>query len=377
MMRADFRLDGSANMAPVASLRGPPPRALLYSSYPDPFDMKHFLPITSALLLAGGLSAQSVSGMTATDLGNAVKAGTKVSAHAVKKGTKIGTRGLRASSYLRGTGFASSSTKAGKFYDRRTRKTGIYGNVSDHGSLYSRISTGGGSANTTGNGGKAGAHGSHFMFSAAKAVKGKMTLYVFASASKGGGASATASAGGKTLSAKAGDKPKTMTFVVTLDSKGMAAMASTSGKVALKGRGRMGYRSYASVSFVADSSTGGGGCKIVTGAKGCGPVLKGTAGSSFFGKSVKLELSGAAKNAVGLLLFSPDGKTVSIKGCPLFSKLAHVAVFRTDKDGKSTQRLRIPRGRDVKVSVEDVVLTFSAKGIDFKSSNTLNISCSK
>jgi len=45
--------------------------------------MKHLLPLSSALLLAGGLSAQSVSGMTATDLGNAVKAGTKVSAHAV------------------------------------------------------------------------------------------------------------------------------------------------------------------------------------------------------------------------------------------------------------------------------------------------------
>lgn len=339
--------------------------------------MKQLLPIASSLLLLGGLSAQTISGKTASDFGNAIKAGTNTDSDSEKKDTAIGARGLGAFSSIRGAGSASSSARVGKSSSWRTGTTTWSASVADRGHLSSDSTSNDSSANTTGDGGKAGAHSVDFMFGATKDTKGTLSVYVSAGASTGGTATASVTVAGKTYSVKAGDRPMRISLDFTLTSKGLPASVSTSGSCALKGRGRANYGAHASVSFTTKTSTGGGKCTVTEGTKGCGPVLKGTAssGSTRYGPSVKLELSGAAKGSIGLLLYSDDGKTVDIGGCPLFSSVVHAAAFTTSSTGTKTQTLRFPRSRDIKVSVGHVILSFTSTGITFKSSNTLDIVC--
>lgn len=337
--------------------------------------MKKLLPITSALLIAGGLSAQSVSGKTATDFGNAVKAGTSSDSDSEKKDTTVGSRGLSARSSLRAGAYASSFARASKSTDRRSGKTTIYGYVSDRGSLSSRSRSNKSSANTTGDGGKAGAHSVNFEMKADSDTKGTLTIYVSAGASTGGTATASVKVGDKTYSVKQGDKPMRVSMDFTLTSKGVMASASTSGAASLDGAGRKSYGAYASVSFSYGGSSSGS-CEIKEGVKGCGPTLKGTASSSRFGHSVRLNLSGADKGAIGILLWSADGKTVAVNGCPLFTAPMAPQAFTTSSTGTKTHSLRLPN-RDLSFSLKDLILTFDSKGISFKSSNSLDITCKK
>lgn len=338
--------------------------------------MKNLFPITAAFLLAGVISAQSVTGKTTTDFGNAIKAGSNSDSDSVAKDTAVGVRGLSATSALMGSGSAASRAAIVKRDDWRTRSTTWSASVSDHASLASRSATNDSSANTTGDGGAAGAHSLDFVFAADNDTKGKLTIYVSARASTGGSATASVTVGTTTYSVKAGEKPIMMSLDVTLTKAGLTASVSTSGACALKGAGSASYGASASVSFTGAASSGGK-CTVTDGVKGCGPVLKGTATNSTYGSSVKLELSGADKNAIGLLMYSPDGKTVDISGCPLFSTVAHAAAFFTDDMGAATQMLRFPVGRDIKVSVNEVILSFTTSGLTFKSSNTLDIVCTK
>lgn len=338
--------------------------------------MKHLLPITSALLLVGGLSAQTVSGKTATDFGNEVKAGTASDSDSEKKDTMIGARGLGASSVIRGSAYASSFASVRKSTSRYTGRTTVSGAVSDRASLSSRSSSNKSSANTTGDSGKAGAHSVSFEMKADKDTKGTLTIYVSASASTGGAATASVKVGDKTYAVKAGDRPMRVTMDFTLTSMGVMATAETSGSVSLDGSGRKGYGASASISFTSADSSSDPKCEIKDGVKGCGPTLAGTASSSRFGHSVTLNLKGAAKSSIGILLWSSDGKTMDISGCPLFMSPMAPQAFTTDDMGEKTHRLRLPN-RDLKFSLQDVILSFDSMGISFKSSNTLDITCTK
>ncbi|MCB9890430.1 MAG: hypothetical protein H6832_04655 [Planctomycetes bacterium] len=340
--------------------------------------MKRLLPITSALLLTSALSAQTLTGKTATDFGNEVKAGTSSDANAAKKDTAIDAKGVFVNSMIMGAGHAGSAATIRKLDDRLHRTTTWTASVSDRGNLGSRDSNNDSSANTTGDGGAAGAHGCDFVFAADTDTKGKLTIHVSAGASTGGSATARVKIGDKTYAVKAGDKPMLVSVDVTLTKAGLTASVVTSGACALKGAGFASYGATATVSFTGEPASGGK-CTVTDGAKGCGPTLKGTAsaGSGFFGPSVKLELSGADKNAIGLLLYSPDGKTLDIGGCPLFSTIAHAAAFITDDTGAATHTLRFPAGRDITISVGEVILSFTTSGVTFKATNTLDIVCTK
>ncbi len=349
---------------------------------PSSLNLTGFLAVS--LLTTAVAGAQSGSGTTKTAFGNVVQLGTKVDRHSLKTGTRLTSLGPIVTSSVRGRGIASprvsatSKATAGAvdLVVGRVRKTGYRGFVSDVGVLYNRISRSlTVDAATTGNGGKAGSHTCRFVFSATKPTPGTLELEGLA-LGRGGTAAASVAAAGKVLSVQAGGSSKKLLVRVTLDSRGLVALVSTSGLARLRGRGRASYQSIASVTFVPDDPVKNR-CKVAVGAQGCGPLLTGVASSGQLGESIRFELDRAAKTALGLQMFSPDGKTVPVQGCPLFRSVVFVAAFQTDGRGKSSAVLRIPKGLGFTFSVGDVILIPASVGVRFASSNTLDVRCRK
>lgn len=335
--------------------------------------MKQALPILS-LLLAGALPAQvTVGGVATTDVGAAVTAGTQSNSDSEPKDTKF-TMGLGVAAMLAG---ASASTHASIGGSRWTPGSHS-ATVSNRGSLYGRDAAFKGSANTTGPGNTAGAHTISFLFSATSATKGKFYVSMSGGATKNATSVGKITIGSKSWDWKAGDPPVADSLDATLDSTGATAAVTSSGSATLSGIGGESYGGHFAVSFVPTPATYK--CTITDNKDGCtnGPALAGTIVDGPFGPTATLKLTGAAKSSIGLMLLSGDGLTIKLpNGCPIFTAPIAPSAFVTSATGEATHRLSLPGRRELKFSVEDVVLEITASGIDIKSSNTLTIECKK
>ncbi len=342
--------------------------------------MKHILLLAGASILAGSLSAQVVvTGKTTTVLGAFAQAGTTKSLKTVKANTAF-TRYASARAYVRGAS-ASSSGYVGSGYNWWTRQKYSYASTSLSGSIYGMSATSMGNANSTtdAKGGKPGAVTLAYMFKGKAATKGKLTVSLSGYASKGNTASVSVKIGTSTYKWDNTMKRFSKTLDVTIPAAGLAVSVTGNGAGALKGKGRSYYSARAYVSFTPAASSGGiGTCKVVKGTNSCGPILTGTVGKPVFGRhSVTLALSKAPISSFGLLLYSPDGKTVAMKNkCILFSKVVGFGLVRTDKTGAAKTTLRIPGKKDMKFWVQDAILKFG-KTPELVTSNTLGIVCTK
>ncbi len=332
--------------------------------------MKHFFPLASVLLLSSGLAAQlTLTGKTATAMGAKVACGSNSDAKTIKAGTALGRRGLRVSAAVRRCGFAGSSVSGFVGRSRRTGRAYSAARVSISGSIFAK-----GTAQTTG--AKDGSHTAAFAFGAKTTTKGKFSISLGGFASSGGAAAVKVTIGKKSWSWKSGARSVRASMNMALGTKPVMVMIQAAGKASLKNR-RDFYRAGASVTFVADSSTGGGKCTITKGVEGCGPALAGTSNSSSRGHLISLKLTKAAKSSLGLVLVSRDGKTFKVGKCPLFMRPFPIGVFRTDRSGAASHRLFIRARTALTIYVQDVTLGFGKNGVELATSNSLKIACTK
>ena len=329
------------------------------------------LSIFAVCAIAVPAAAQvKATGKTTTEMSAKATCGTNSKTDTEKTNTAF-TRSIGVGASYRFCSSAGGSGRVGSHYDWWRRKTVTYAKASAGSSVWGYQTSSKGSANVGG----AKGNGLQFTFAADKDTKGKLTITVGGFASTKQSSFASVKFGSTTIAWKSGERAKTQTMDVTIGKSGMTFDTITQSDAALAGRGRASASSYVSISFAADA-TSSGKCEIKKGVDGCGPELAGTASSSFFGHTITFKLTKAYPNALGLRLWSPDGKTVVVGKCPLFTNVGIVAGFTTDKNGEATSVARLGRG-DFKSSVEAIVLRIGSSGLEWQSSNTLDVTCSK
>jgi hypothetical protein len=101
-----------------------------------------------------------------------------------------------------------------------------------------------------------------------------------------------------------------------------------------------------------------------------------TSGSS---RWIRLDLTGAAKDAVGYFVVGAKQNTtgVALPGttCKLHTDVLALIPFRTSSTGTSTQYLRGSAALTGKVTCQDVVIELSSSGLKISTSNPLEVSC--
>jgi hypothetical protein len=326
--------------------------------------------LSSALLLATPALAQvSGAGVTTTEIKASATCGTNSKSDSEKKDTKF-SRGIGVAASYRYCSSAHGGASIHSSMNHWTRQYTTSANASASASVWGKDASSKGSANV---GDKSG-NGIQFTLSADSDTKGKLTVRLGGGASDKQTASASVTVGNETLNWKAGEKPVSKSWDITVGKSGFAIDTTTLADAALDGKGRASAHASVSISFVSEKS-GGGKCEIKDGVAGCGPELKGSATSSFRGHNLTLDLSKAAAGGIGLRAWSKDGKTFDLGGCPIFMELGPLAAFIVDDKGNATQNVRLPRG-DYKLFVQNIVLSLTPS-VAVKSSNSLEITCSK
>lgn len=350
---------------------GDPPSSIQNSREALQARMNKFT-LLSIILMSGSpvLAQVGATGETTTDMTAKATCGQNSQSDLEKSGTKF-TRGIGVFASQRFCSTASGGGSVGRYTDWWTRKLTTYARANANTSVWGGSSSSSGTANVGGDNG----NGIKFTLAADADTKGTLTVVVGGSATTNQSAAASVKFGSTTLSWKAGQNAVRQSATVTIGKSGMVFETTTGAKSALNGRGRAAASSYVSISFVADG--GSTKCEIKKGVDGCGPVLEGSESSSFFGHTITLKLSKGYPNAFGLRLWSPDGKTVSINKCPVFTDIAAAFAFSTDKDGINTSRVFLSARQDFKMSVEAITLRFGTGGLEWQASNTLDISCTK
>ncbi len=338
------------------------------------------LSILGAALLVSAASAQStkpaVTGQTMTEIHSAVSLNKAMDKAMVKKGSKF-TRYLRSRAQVRG-GYVSTYASAGKHHSRRKHKTYYYASLSNYGRIYGRNASDKGAASVNDGAKTPGQFKVAYKFDLPKNVKGKFYVSLYGRTSKNSMVALTATVGkNKPVMWSNGKKYAKAEFSYDFAKGPVVVQLWAKSKMSLSGKARESFSARGSVSFVPQQIVVPPVKLTVTpGKANCGGTLAGKVDpkSPRFANIVHCKLSKAQPNALGVVLLSPNGKTISFGKCRFFNNVYGImGIFRTDKSGMAQHRLYLPRNKKFTVYVQDVVLKLGRRGPSVTASNDLKI----